>query len=379
MPVCHSIWKVSTRPEELKRSSLALEQDLQTMIFADCRIVSDHWMLIGNEEKTPYEAPYGGRVDLLALAPDSSIILIELKRNKTPREVIAQALDYATWVETLEPEYVRSIYFRFKPGSSLDDDFRSRFGQPLDEEGLKKHQIVIVAASLDDSSERIVTYLNQRKVPINVICFQVFAQGDEQFLSRFWLVDPAETQVNAETSLQDAKEPWNGEYYANFGDGESRSWSEAMRYGFISAGGNSWYSSTLKQLSPGDRVWVKDPKSGFVGVGRVTGFRRPFLSFEVDTPEGRKPAQEVLNQGHYHKKFRDDPEREYVVPVQWLQTVPLEDALKGKGLFGTLNTVCRPTTPKWRTTIDRLKQFFPHYSDVAAPLTRTKTPSFAAP
>jgi hypothetical protein len=349
------------------------------MIVADCRILSDQWMLIGREEKTPYEAPYGGRIDLLALAPDSSLILIELKRDKTPREVVAQALDYATWVEKLRPDDVKRIYDRFKPGSSLDDDFRSRFKQPLDEDGPKKHQIVIVAASLDDSSERIMTYLNQRNIPINVICFQVFAHGPDQFVSRVWLVDPTETQINAETLPQDTKEPWNGEYYANFGDGESRAWSEAVRYGFISAGGGSWYSGTLKQLSPGDRVWVKAPGSGFVGVGLVTGYRLPLSSFDVDTPDGRKPAQEVLNQGHYHKKFPDDPEREYVVPVQWLQTVPLEDALKGKGLFGTLNTVCRPTAPKWRTTIDRLKQFFPHYSDAAAPITRTRTLSSATP
>jgi hypothetical protein len=31
------------------------------------------------------------------------------------------------------------------------------------------------------------------------------------------------------------------------------------------------------------------------------------------------------------------------------------------GLFGNQNTVCKPTTPKWRSTVDRLKQKFPHF------------------
>ena len=31
-------------------------------------------------------------------------IVIELKRNQTPREMVAQALDYASWVQDLEPD-----------------------------------------------------------------------------------------------------------------------------------------------------------------------------------------------------------------------------------------------------------------------------------
>ena len=30
-------------------------------------------------------------------------------------------------------------------------------------------------------------------------------------------------------------------------------------------------------------------------------------------------------------------------------------------MFGNQNTVCKPTTPKWRTTVERLKEKFPDY------------------
>ena len=46
---------------------------------------------------------------------------------------------------------------------------------------------------------------------------------------------------------------WNQEYYVSFGSG-TRCWSDARKYGFISAGGGTWYSNTLKLLSPGDRI-----------------------------------------------------------------------------------------------------------------------------
>ena len=49
-------------------------------------------MLIGRQVRTSF----GGIIDLLAIAPDGSLVLIELKRDKTPREIVAQALDYAS-------------------------------------------------------------------------------------------------------------------------------------------------------------------------------------------------------------------------------------------------------------------------------------------
>ncbi|SKB26201.1 hypothetical protein [Sphingopyxis flava] len=47
---------------------------------------------------------------------------------------------------------------------------------------------------------------------------------------------------------------------------------------------------------------------------------------------------------------------EYFVSVKWLHTVPLADAVNEIGMFGNQNTVCKPTTPKWRTTVERLKE-----------------------
>ena len=47
---------------------------------------------------------------------------------------------------------------------------------------------------------------------------------------------------------------------------------------------------------------------------------------------------------------------EYFVPVRWLHSVPLDQAVNEIGMFGNQNTVCKPTTPKWRTTVERLKE-----------------------
>lgn len=361
MTIHHAIWAVGQRPELLPRAVLPSEQALEDMIVAAPQMLSDSWMLIGRQERTAH----GGRIDLLAIAPDGALVLIEVKRDRTPRDVVAQALDYASWVEGLQPEDVASIYGRFAQGRSLAEDFRTRFGTDLDEEALNHaHEIVIVAAELDADSERIVGYLADRGIAINVLCFQVFTQGDLKLLSRAWLKDrAAEPPPEPPAGAGGPKEPWNGEFYASFGVGANRSWDDAVRYGFISAGGASWYSKTLGLLKPGDRVWVKSPDHGFLGVGRATGPAEPAASFKIrNEAGGEEPALEVLKGASYHRDFSDDPDKcEWFVPVKWAATVPLDHAVREIGLFGNQNTICRPTTPKWRTTIDRLKARFPGF------------------
>jgi hypothetical protein len=347
----------------LQESSLASERLLEEMIVVAPEIISDQWMIIGRQEETGF----GGRIDLLAVAPDGALILIELKRERTPREVVAQAIDYAVWLERLDAEDIADIYSRYAPGHNLAHDFRSRFGSNLDEATLNQtHQIVIVASTLDNSSERIVSYLSQRGISINVLCFQLFALGNEQLLSRAWLIDPVESQLSSNvSSTKKAKEPWNGEYYVSFGDGQGRSWEEARKYGFVSAGGGSWYSNTLNLLSPGSRIWVKAPGHGFVGVGRVKGPAEPASSFRLMTDGRERRALDTLNAATYHREFIGDPEKvEYFVPIEWADTVPLENAVNEIGLFGNQNTVCAPKTPKWTHTIERLKLAFPKYDSL---------------
>jgi hypothetical protein len=356
MPIRTALWTVTAQPQLLVEALLPSESLLEDMIVARPQLLSDEWMLIGRQERTAH----GGVIDLLAIAPDGSLVLIELKRDRTPRDVVAQALDYASWVEKLQSEDIAAIYQRFAPGRNLADNFRTRFGQPLDEDNLNaSHQIIIVAAQLDDSTERIVAYLNERDIPINVLCFQVFTHGQEQLLSRAWLLDPVHMQVNVTATNDRPAEPWNGEFYVSFGHGVERSWTEALQYGFVCGGGGAWYSRTLQLLEVGARVWVNVPRTGYVGVGRVTGRAIQAADFRLIGPNGEVPALDVLTMGDYHRELVADPERsEWFVPVQWLKTVPLENAVQEVGFFGNQNTVCKPTTPKWRITVNRLKERF---------------------
>ncbi|MDZ4201448.1 MAG: endonuclease NucS [Gallionella sp.] len=352
MAIEHAIWKVGTKPERLQSAMLKSEQALEDMINADISMLNERWLIIGRQVNTSY----GGFIDLLAMDADGSLIIIELKKHKTPRDVVAQAIDYASWVKNLTPEKISDIFAKYSNGGSLDEAYAKKFGSKLEEEDLNQtHQMLVVASELDASSERIVSYLSDMDIPINVLFFKVFKDGDNTYISRTWMIDPGETQEKA-SSNTGSKEPWNGEFYVSFGHGDARDWEEARKYGFISGGGGNWYNKTLFMLNEGDRIWANIPKTGYVGVGIVTGPADRFSDFEVEV-DGQKKKFIDIAIANYHKQFIDDAENsEYMVPVKWTIAVPVKDAVSEVGFFGNQNTVARPTTTKWPHTIERLKK-----------------------
>ncbi len=314
MPIQHSLWVAGQPPTELRETRLVSEFALHQMIRAAPQLLSPDWMLIGSEQSA-----VGGRFDLLAISPDAGLVLNELKRDRTPREVVAQALDYASWVQGLTPEDVAAIYKQFCGGRDLAADFEHRFGSALDDDEINnRHEIVVVASELDASTERIVRYLGERGIAINVLFFRVFQYGETQLISRAWLTDPIEAQTSTTTSGgRGPRGPWNGEYYVSFGAEPSRSWEEARRYGFICGGGGLWYSRTLNQLSIGGRVWINIPGTGYVGLGVVTGPAQPFREFQVQHDGQELPAAAVLKLGDYHRDDADDLEKcEWFVPIR---------------------------------------------------------------
>ncbi len=125
----------------------------------------------------------------------------------------------------------------------------------------------------------------------------------------------------------------------------------------------SWYNQTLKQLQPGQRVWVNIPKTGYVGVGIVQSAVEPASCFTINTEAGEKLAIDVLKHGDLYRDNSGDPDKsEYFVSVKWLETRSEQDAVNELGFFGNQNTVCKPTTPKWRHTVERLKNHFRNWN-----------------
>ena len=110
----------------------------------------------------------------------------------TPREVVAQALDYASYVQKLGLSDIERIIESkdFFDGKSLNEVFRDKFGDDLPEFVNQAHRIYIVASALDSRTERIIEYLSEtHRVDINAATFTYFKTPDGELIGRSMLLD----------------------------------------------------------------------------------------------------------------------------------------------------------------------------------------------
>ncbi|URJ46981.1 endonuclease NucS [Paenibacillus polymyxa] len=354
MPIELGIWKINGAVEKIHFSSMETERKLEDVITHDISIIDPSLLLIGRQINTAF----GKFIDILAMNSEGNLVIIELKRNKTLREVVAQTLDYASWVQQLNYTDIIEIYSERNPGKQLEQDFVDYFQTDLPEILNELHQLIIVSAELDPATERIINYLTNFGVPINALFFHYFKDGDNEYLARNWLIDPNKVEVKTSnvTTSKTGKAPWNGkDFYISLGDGDYRNWEDCRRYGFISAGQGKWYSRSLNLLKPGARIFACIPKVGYVGVGIVQEEVVPIKEFQVMVNGVNIP----LLDADIHVRMDTDVDGpdlcEYVVRVEWVKTVSKQEAIWEKGMFANQNSACKLRN---QFTIERLTEHF---------------------
>lgn len=202
------------------RGRLASENVIEDWIAWQPDLLGLEMLVIGRQVVTEF----GGRIDLLGIDVDGNLVIAELKRDRTPREIIAQILDYASWVSTLTTRQVHVIAQDHLKGR-LDAAFRERFDNALPQTLNETHTMMIVASAFDLSSQRIVRYLSEvHGIAINTAFFSVFEEDGRTLLATDWLLDQAEVVGRSEARTQ---APWSGLWYVNVGEGPHRAWEAA--------------------------------------------------------------------------------------------------------------------------------------------------------
>jgi hypothetical protein len=340
------LYKLSDNaPVQVASTKLANENMIQNWIADRPELLGLDLLIIGRE----VVAPDRGRIDLLGIDEEGNLSILELKRDRTPREVIAQALDYASWIATLSTREVHEIAVKHLK-KDLEVAFRERFDTALPETLNESHTMVIIASKFDPSSQRIVRYLSETyDIAINTAFFTVFEDDGKTLLATDWLLDQSEVVERSETK---AKGPWSGLWYVNAGDGPHRSWEDMQRYGFVAAGGGEKYSGPLSRLHPGDHIAVYQKGAGYVGYGIV---KSPSVIVTDFKTESGPLLEQKLAQPDMARTGEDVSRAEHVVGVDWKKTFPISQAKKFDGAFANQNIVCKLRDPK---TIDFLRDQF---------------------
>ncbi|WP_336922905.1 hypothetical protein [Aquipuribacter sp. SD81] len=333
------MWRIDgAAPKPLTTSVLPAEKDLHEFLKRDPSLLGERLLVIGSEVITPY----GPRLDLLAIDAEGNLNLLELKRDKTPREVVAQVLDYGSWASTLSRDEIIDIATKHLD-QPFEAAFEDVFGSAPPDELNGDLSLTIVAAELDASSERIVNYLRDFGVPVNAVFFSYLEDDGRRYLARSWLGLSEEGAPAAPSAARKGKRAaWNGlDWYVSYGG--NRNWEDAHRFKFIAAGGGKFYSQTMRSLPEGARVWVNLPGTGYVAVGKTLAPARRWTDAKVKVGEGwvKLSEQDLAGTPQPHFDNADADTAEWVVPVEWLDARPEAAAFWEKGLFASQHSACK--------------------------------------
>jgi hypothetical protein len=205
MPKEVHLWRIESgqRLTDVPSGELDLEERLETWLTRDISVLDPRMLVIGRQVPTE-----GGPLDLLCIDEQGDLVIVELKRGKTHREITAQVLDYASTVAELTNEQVRAIAKEFL-SVSLDDAFVGRFGSDVPETLNGDHRILVVGSAIDAASERIIKYLSDAHgMNINAATFQYLRLADgTELLSRVFFIEPSEVDVKVRTKGTSKRRP----------------------------------------------------------------------------------------------------------------------------------------------------------------------------
>ncbi len=167
-------WKVSKNfpPEELKLGAPELEEYFEDWVENSAELIDPSILIIARQIEN---------IDLLAIDDEGQLVIIELKRDKLPRLVLEQAIEYASLVATWSVDKIISIAEEYLK-KSIYEAFEEHFRKSLEDTGgiNSDQRILLIGCRTDSTLERMVNWLSDREIPINVITLSFFVLPDRQ-------------------------------------------------------------------------------------------------------------------------------------------------------------------------------------------------------
>lgn len=198
------LWKiVSEAPGKPKAVAVEMiaatstEQLLEDVLTSSTELLMPGLHLVGRQTET-----VGGPLDLLGVDDDGRLVVFELKRGRLTREAVAQAIDYASYLDSLETDDLCHHINENagKGGTESIKDFgqwyQSQFQRPVAEIGHPR--VVLVGLGVDERAKRMVAFLAQCELDIALITFHGFQQNGETLLAR-------QVEVEQQPSVGDVK------------------------------------------------------------------------------------------------------------------------------------------------------------------------------
>lgn len=182
------IWQVDEATKDSHRlekaDRTATEAMLEDVFIRNPTMLMPGLELVGRQIRTAT-----GPLDLLGIDSEGRLTLFELKRGEVPRKAVTQAVDYASWLDSLdEPDLWEEIEKNSgRHGVGSIEKFEAWYEDHADWdslEALRPVRIVLVGLGADASARRMVEWLVAKGVEIDLLTFAGYRCGDRMLLAR---------------------------------------------------------------------------------------------------------------------------------------------------------------------------------------------------
>lgn len=170
----------------LSESGRKEKDDLEQWIKSNSSVLGDDIAIIGEQIQTS-----SGPMDFLGIDSSGNTVIVELKRDRLPREALVQAIDYASDVADWDLDRFREICKSYT-GQTFEDYFQQRFeGIPIEDLAINQAQrLLLVGFAVEESLGRMIEWLSDKySVGINAVVLNYIKtpKGDE-ILSRMVII-----------------------------------------------------------------------------------------------------------------------------------------------------------------------------------------------
>ena len=167
-----------------------LEKDLDNLLQNNPEYFfeGERVLIVGKQVQTNL----GKQIDLLGLDDSGNTVVIELKRGKTPRETVAQLLEYASFVDTLDYGQLNDIYQRYSGDEMELESYHNEYYEGASGETVsfnKSSKLVIVAQAITPEIRQTALYLRRKGLDVYCVEFRYFkTPADEEIITSDFVV-----------------------------------------------------------------------------------------------------------------------------------------------------------------------------------------------
>ena len=158
------------------------KEHLEKWIKTNPKILGEDIVIIGEQVYTR-----SGSLDFLGLDNSGNTVIVELKRDKLPREVLTQAIDYASDVATWDKDKLSEVCMQYNGQALYDYVSENLMGIELDDLVVNKAQrLLLVGLSIEEPLSRMIEWLSTNyDIGINAIILQyVQTSSGNELLSK---------------------------------------------------------------------------------------------------------------------------------------------------------------------------------------------------